>query len=52
MDHWTENYCDEEKNFFKKKKVILLLYSRFLKKSVPFVNLVFYMSAAIYVLLY
>ena len=39
MDHWTENYCEEEEIIF--QKIMLLLYSHFSKKSVLFVNLGF-----------
>ena len=32
MDHWTENYCDEEKNFFKKKKSYIASLFTFFEK--------------------
>ena len=39
MDHWIENYCEEENNLF--FEVRLLLYLHFMKKSLLFVNLDF-----------
>ena len=47
MDHWTENYCGEENNFFQ-KITVLFLYSHFLKKSVRFMNLGFNISIKLF----
>ena len=31
MDHWTENYCGEENNFFSKNNCVVSLFTFFEK---------------------
>ena len=46
MDHWMENYCEDENNLFLKKKYVASLYGAICEFNFQ------YMNEAIYRLLY